>query len=213
MQYNLQDYLQNHCYAVVSYSTLTHLLPLGDLRSKSLDCWKVGLSSWDYPNYQKNKGKWGLLAIKIDMSKAYDRIEWCFLRTVLELNGFRSHFINLIMHCVSSVSYQILLNGSPLRAFKPQWGLRQGDPLLTYLFILCSDVRLRLMTKKEQEGKIHGIQIARHAPAVSHLMFSDDTLLFCRAKENEVAEINDCLSCYCWSGQFKQKKVVDSLLP
>ena len=151
---------------------------------------------------RKKKGKGGLLAMKIDMSKAYDRIEWSFLERVLVLNGFHPHFIKIIMHCVSTVSYQVLLNGSPLRAFKPKRGLRQGDPLSPYLFILCSDVLSRLLIKREQEGKIHGIKIATNAPAVSHLMFADDTLLFCRAKESEVEEINRCLDSYCkWSGQ------------
>ena len=121
---------------------------------------------------------------------------------MLELNGFSSLFISLVMHCVETVRFQVLLNGSPLRSFKPQRGIRQGDPLSPFLFILCSDVLSRLLLQQEREGLIHGIKIARNAPPVSHLMFADDTILFCRANKEEAECLDACLEIYGkWSGQ------------
>lgn len=108
------------------------------------------------------------------MNKAYDWIEWNFLHDVLRANGFCEQFCQLIMSCVTSVSYSVLLNGDPLKNFTLDRGLRQRDPLSPYLFILCSEV----LSKEEDRGFLHGIKVARQAPTISHLMFVDDTMLF-----------------------------------
>uniref|UniRef100_A0A803QRJ6 Reverse transcriptase n=1 Tax=Cannabis sativa TaxID=3483 RepID=A0A803QRJ6_CANSA len=78
-------------------------------------------------SFKSKKGKTGVMAIKTDMSKAYNRLEWSFLLRVLKVNGFNDHACTLIMNCVTSVSYSILLNGAPLAPFNPKRGLRQGD--------------------------------------------------------------------------------------
>jgi hypothetical protein len=127
---------------------------------------------------KKTKGKKGLMALKLDMAKAFDRIEWPFVQAMLSTMGFPETLIKTIMNCITSVSYQILINGQPSKCFSPERGLRQGDPLSPYLFILCANVLSGLLKKESQQSNIHGIQIARNAPKITHLLFADDSLLF-----------------------------------
>lgn len=121
------------------------------------------------------------MAVKTDISKAYDRIEWKFLEEVLRKKGFAEQWIIWIMECIRSVSFSVLINGSPYGSFNASRGLRQGDPLSPYLFILCADVLSSLLTKANQEGKIQGIRVSNRGPSVSHLLFADDSLFFLKA--------------------------------
>lgn len=87
------------------------------------------------------------MVVKTDMSKAYNRIEWGFLRAVLERLGFQDIWIDWIMECVTMISYSFLINGTPNGRVLPSRGLRQGDPLSPYLFILCMKVLSGLAKK------------------------------------------------------------------
>jgi len=110
--------------------------------------------------------------------------------------GFPDNFVGLILRCISSISYQILINDQPIKIFSPERGLRQGDPLSPYLFILCADVLSGLLSEKAILNNIHCIQVARQAPKISHLLFADDSLLFARANTVEAEIILKVLHSY-----------------
>ncbi|XP_019161408.1 PREDICTED: uncharacterized protein LOC109158044 [Ipomoea nil] len=139
-------------------------------------------------------GGWG--ALKLDMAKAYDRMEWPFLKGMLKALGFDERWVDLIMLCVTTVSYRFLVNGSPTEAILPTRGLRQGDPLSPYLFIICAEGLSLLLQQAQANGVIHGCRVARAAPPVSHLFFADDSLLFFKANVQEASEIKNILTTY-----------------
>lgn len=136
------------------------------------------------------------MAVKTDMSKAYDRLEWNFISSVLETLGFHHLWIGLIMQCISSVTYSFLINGSPRGQVIPSRGIRQGDPLSPYIFILCSEVLSGLCNKAQQDGLIQGIQVARGCPRINHLLFADDTMFFLQASKESTAALKSILSRY-----------------
>ena len=117
----------------------------------------------------KKHGIVGDMVIKVDMHKAYDRISWSNLKMVLIKLGFPDHRVKLIMSCVTTVSYEILVNETPLQQFKPLGGLRQGDPLSPYLFVLCMNVLSQNLVRAADNHTVSGIKICNGAPQLSHL--------------------------------------------
>ncbi|KAL9453611.1 hypothetical protein AB3S75_009258 [Citrus x aurantiifolia] len=120
------------------------------------------------------------MALKLDISKAYDRLEWNLLEHTMESLDFSKGWINLIMRCVSSVSFSVVLNGAVSRVIQPQRGLRQGYPLSPYLFIMCTKVFSSLLLQAEQQRLIHGLSFGKDLK-ISHLLFIDDSVVFTRA--------------------------------
>lgn len=145
---------------------------------------------------QKTRGKVGDVALKIDISKAYDRIDWGFLERIMIKMGFDKRWVDLIMLCVSTVQYSILMNGRRVGPIYPKRGLRQGCPLSPYLFVICAQGLSSLIEKAEREGSIHGCKICRGAPLITHLLFADDCLLFFRATNSECETITSILRSY-----------------
>ncbi|KAA3486163.1 reverse transcriptase [Gossypium australe] len=126
----------------------------------------------------KKSGKKGNFALKLDMSKAYDRVEWDFLAGMMKALGFHVDWIILIMRCVSSVSYSVCLNGLESDWFSPSRGLRQGDPLSPFLFIIYAEGFSTLLEDAKHRGCMGGATIGKERLAINHLFFADDCIFF-----------------------------------
>ena len=102
---------------------------------------------------RRKKGKNFSCVVELDMMKAYDRVEWHYLEAILSKLGFNIDFVRLIMKCVTSVRFSIRVNGELLPFFTPSKGLRQGDPISPYLFLLCGEGFSSLL-KSYDEGTV-----------------------------------------------------------
>ena len=123
-------------------------------------------------------------------------MEWAFLQGVMLKLGFPKGWVKLIMGCVTTTSFSILINGNPHGHIIPSRGLRQGDPISPYLFLLCAERFTSLLQHVEVEGRIHGLSICRWVPTISYLLFADNSPIFCRASHDEIKVINDILTLY-----------------
>ena len=148
------------------------------------------------------KGKEGYMAIKVDLEKAYDRLEWSFIHQVLIAFRFPQNLIKLIMSCITSSKVSILFNGSALDPFAPSRGIRQGDPLSPYLFILCMEYLGHLIEKKCVEGVWKPLKASRNNIGISHLLFADDIIMFAKV-DKETCEVSEVLCNFC--KEFGQK--------
>jgi hypothetical protein len=135
-------------------------------------------------------------AYKLNLTKAYDRVEWGYLKGVLMRLGFHSRWIQWVMECVTTVEYTVRLNNVQLDPFKPSHCLRQGDPLSPYLFLFVADGLSRILQNHVPNGVLHDLQVCRLAPGISHLLFADDTLLFLEATEEQTVLVNNALRLY-----------------
>ena len=103
----------------------------------------------------------------------------------------------MVMRLISSVSFSVLFNGECLDKFKPSRGIRQGDAISPYMFLLAAEGLSCLIKSRIQSSNLNGIMVAPSAPVVSHLLFADDSLLFFRANMESAQEILEVLQVYC----------------
>ncbi|KAA3488532.1 non-ltr retroelement reverse transcriptase [Gossypium australe] len=141
-------------------------------------------------------GKKGYMAVKLDMSKAYDRVEWDFVKKMMIQMGFAREWVGLIMRCISSVSYAVNINGNRGRIFQTTRGLKQGDPLSPFLFIICSEGLSSLMRSAKKDGLVKGAKASRRGPEISHLLFADDCMMFGEATKQGAKNMKDILKEY-----------------
>eukprot|EP00253_Pinus_taeda_P008065 PITA_08065 len=133
--------------------------------------------------------------LKLDLSKAFYRISWTYLRLLLTHLGFKVEFINWIMGCISNVCFAVLINGAASQFFKSQRGLRQGCPLSPLIFLLAAEGLSRLISKAKRAGLVTGLEVAVNL-FITHLLFVDDILLFTSGNINEIKELKDILEIF-----------------
>lgn len=110
--------------------------------------------------------------------------------------GFAASWIEMVMRCVESVSYSFLVNGNLTGWVVPKRGIRQGDPISPYLFLLCVEGLSALITHRERSGNIHGIKICPEAPSVHNFLFADDSFVFTKATFEECQQVMNILKLY-----------------
>ena len=141
-------------------------------------------------------------ALKLDMMKAYDRVEWDYLKAIMLKLGFSDRWVASIMKVVTSVTFSVLFNGERTEVFKPSRGIRQGDPISPYLFLLAAEGLSCLLRSRGNSENLSGILVAPTAPPVNHLLFADDSLLFAKASTEGATSIKEVVEIYCQaSGQ------------
>nr|XP_027096099.1 uncharacterized protein LOC113715996 [Coffea arabica] len=118
-------------------------------------------------------------------------------------NGVSQLWVKWIMECITSVSYSFNINGENKEYVIPSRGIRQGDPLSPYLFLLCSEGLSNMLKRATRQGLLSGLRISRHGPFITHLFFADDTLVFCKAASQETRKLKEILDQYArGSGQL-----------
>jgi len=139
------------------------------------------------------KNKLQGVIVKVDFEKAYDSVDWDFLMYMMNRLGFRPKWINWIKACLSSSTVSVLVNGSPTKEFKPRRGLRQGDPLAPFLFIIVAEGLAGLVREASRIGILEGVKVGNKSVEVNLLQFADDTLFFCQPQMQCVLAIKAIL--------------------
>lgn len=110
--------------------------------------------------------------------------------------GFSAWWVRLVLQCVSTVTYSIIHGEHEIGPIFPTRGIHQGDSLSPYLFIICIEGLSALLRKFEVQKRIQGVKICRIAPMISHMLFANDSYLFCKAESNEAANVLELLQVY-----------------
>jgi hypothetical protein len=191
--------LCNVLYKIVSKCLVNGLRPLlGEVVSENQSAFVPGrmitdnaLLAFECLHYMEHGTFAGsnFCAYKLDLSKAYDRVDWPYLENTMHKMGFSHRWAQWIMACVTTVRYSVKFNGTLLEAFSPTRGLRQGDPLSPFLFLFVVDGLSALLQKEVEAGGISPLKVCRNAACVSHLLFADDTMLFFRANETQASRV------------------------
>jgi len=130
----------------------------------------------------KQKG----MTLKLDLSKSYDRLSWKYLKAVLGAFGFSSRWIDWVYSMISTPIFSVMINGVPSSTFSATRGIRQGDPISPFLFIMAAEGLGRYFKKELRERRIKGLRLWGNNLPITHQQFVDDIMLFCEVSIKEV---------------------------
>jgi len=150
----------------------------------------------------KRRRKKGVI-VKLDFEKAYDSVSWEFLFYMMGRLGFCGRWIQWIKACLESATVSVLVNGSPTKEFKPSRGLRQGDPMAPFLFLIVAQGLAGLVKQATTKNLYSGIKVGEKKVEVNLLQFADDTLFVCESKVQNILCIKAILRCFELSSGLK----------
>jgi hypothetical protein len=154
-------------------------------------------------SFQLSSWKKNAFMLKIDLAKAFDRVEWSFIEAALARKGLHGHFIKLVHACVSSPRFSVIINGQAYATFRSSRGIRQGCPLSPYLFVLAINELSIALGEALAADNLSGILLGPNCPPIHSLLFADDLLICGQATPFEAAEIKRILADFCMaSGQL-----------
>lgn len=136
------------------------------------------------------------MLLNVDFAKAFDCINWKFLDSILMQMNFGEKWRSWIKGCISSASVPVLVNGSPTTEFPMEKGLRQGDPLSLFLFIIDAEAMHVMMEESVERGIYKGSTVGSDKVNVSHLQFADDSLFFGDLSINNPTTLFKLLKCF-----------------
>lgn len=130
---------------------------------------------------KNKKGKVENMAMKLNMSKTYDWVEWPYIEAMMKALGFNDKWIKLVISSISTVTYLLLINGKPGISFHPSSGLRQRDLLSSYIFLMCAEWQSCLINNEKQKWEIQGLVVAKRGASISHILFVNSIIMFYKA--------------------------------
>jgi hypothetical protein len=180
---------------------LKPLLPF-IISQSSQDMWKEG-KSWTTSFWHTKSSilfrrpRTPGMLLKLDLSKAFDKLSWDYMKSVLLAFGFASSWVDWILNLTSSAFFSILINGVPSRPFSPTRGIRQGDPLSPFLFIIMVEGLSHSIQDSIVDHTLVGLPLHGIDPPVSHSQFVDDTLMMGSPMVQEAQKILSILQTFC----------------
>jgi len=157
-----------------------------------LDSFVVANETIDEVKREKKK----CIKVKVDYEKAYDSIRWDFLFYMMERLGFCIRWINWIEECLKSSTISVLVNGNPIHEFNPTKGLRQGDPLAPFLYLITAEGLASMVRQAVKKKLFQGIKVGTKEIEVNMLQYVDDTLFLCEANTQNILGIKCILRCF-----------------
>ncbi|CAL0327859.1 unnamed protein product [Lupinus luteus] len=166
----------------------------GFIKGRSIhDCICIASEAINLLDFKTHGGN---LAIKLDVRKAFDTLDWKFLLNTLSAFGFDERFIHWVEVILKSAMLSISVNSQSIGYFHCKRRVRQGDPLSPLLFCLAEDVFSRGLMKLHEQGKIHLISGPRNIATPTHVLYADDILIFCKGVKREIRALNNLISSY-----------------